>query len=88
MIIEKHYILCALFVILLTIILYGISKVAVKMTFGELSEDKAKIVEKNINKITNLMYIPQIILLIYVFTLGLYIPDYLNEIIKLAAISF
>lgn len=88
MIVEKHYILCALFVILLTIILYGISKVVIKMAFGELSEDKAKVVEKNINKITNLMYIPQIIMLFYVFTLGLHIPNYLNEIIKLATMSF
>ena len=88
MILDKHYILCGLFVLLLTIILYGIGRVVIKMAFGELSEDKAKVVEKNISKISILMYIPQIILLILVFTMGIYIPDCLNEIIKIAAGTF
>ena len=88
MILEKHFALCALFVFLLTIILYGIGRVVIKMAFDELSEDKAKVVEKNINKISILMYVPQVILLILVFTFGVYIPEWLNEIIKLAAGTF
>jgi hypothetical protein len=58
------------------------------MAFDEISEDKAKVVEKNINKISILMYVPQVILLILVFTLGVYVPEWLNEIIKLASGTF
>ncbi len=47
MILQKHYVLCVLFVLLLTIILFGIGRVVVKMTFGELSEDKEKLIEEN-----------------------------------------
>ena len=72
----------------MTIILYGIGRVVIKTAFDELSEDKAKVVEKNINKISILMYVPQVILLILVFTFGVYIPEWLNEIIKLAAGTF
>jgi hydrogenase-4 component F len=88
MIMEKHFVLCGLFVFLLTIILYGIGRVVIKMAFDELSEEKAKVVEKNINKVSILMYVPQVILLILVFTFGVYIPEWLNEVIKLAAGTF
>ncbi|MBR6722896.1 hydrogenase [bacterium] len=88
MILDKHYVLCGLFVFLLTIILYGIGRVVIKMAFDELSENKAKVVEKNINKVSILMYVPQVILLVMVFTFGIYIPQWLNEIIKLAAGTF
>ena len=88
MIAEKHYFLCALFVLLLTIVLYGIGKVVVGMTFGEKSEDKAETINKNKSKVTISMYIPQIIMLLLVFILGVYIPDPLNNIIKLAVFGF
>jgi hydrogenase-4 component F len=88
MILSHNYALCALFVLLLTIILYGIGKVVIKMAFSELSEDKVKLVEKNKSKVSVLMYIPQIIMLTIVFVMGIYIPQYLNEIIKLALGAF
>jgi hydrogenase-4 component F len=88
MILSHHYALCALFVLLLTIILYGIGKVVIKMAFSELSEDKVKLVEKNKSKVSIWMYIPQIIMLTIVFVMGIYIPQYLNEIIKLALGAF
>ena len=47
MIIEKHYVLCALFVLLLTIVLWGMGKVVIKMAFNKLSEDKAQNVLEN-----------------------------------------
>jgi hypothetical protein len=58
------------------------------MAFSELSEDKVKLVEKNKSKVSVLMYIPQIIMLTIVFVMGIYIPQYLNEIIKLALGAF
>ena len=88
MILQKHYVLCALFVLLLTIILFGIGRVVIKMAFGELSEDKVKLVEENKKKVSVLMYIPQVVMLVIVFMLGVYIPCHLNEIIKLAAGTF
>ena len=88
MIFQKHYILCALFALLLTIILFGIGRVVIKMSFGELSTDKAKVVENNKNKISFWMYLPQIIMLILVFTLGIYLPKCFDNIITLAALAF
>lgn len=88
MLLEKHYLLCALFVLLLTIVLYGIGKVVIKTAFGNVSEDKAKLIEENKNKVSVFMYIPQIVMLIIVFVLGIYIPTHLNNIINLAVAGF
>lgn len=88
MIIEKHYLLCVLFALLLTIILFGIGRVVIKMAFGELSEDKAKLIEQNKNKVSVFMYLPQMVMLIIVFVLGVYVPNCLDNIIKLAAGAF
>lgn len=88
MIADKHYVLCVLFALLLTIILFGIGRVVIKMAFGELSKDKAKLIEENKQKISMWMYIPQFVMLILVFVLGIYIPNCLNEIIKLSAGAF
>ena len=82
MILQKHYALCAIFVLLLTIILYGIGRVVVKTAFGNVSEDKAKIIEETRKKVTAYMYVPQFIMLILVFVLGVYIPPFLNDIIN------
>ena len=88
MLLEKHYLLCALFVLLLTIVLYGIGKVVIKTAFGNVSEDKAKLIEENKNKVSVFMYIPQIVMLVIVFVLGIYIPTHLNNIINLAVAGF
>ena len=88
MILEQHYILCILFVLLLTIVLFGIGRVVVKMTFGKVSEDKDKVVDKNRKKLSVFMYIPQFIMLIIVFVLGVYVPPFLNNIINCAVAGF
>ncbi len=82
---DGHYLMCIVFALLLTVILYGMAKVVLKMTFGTLSEEKQGIIEKNRGKITVSMYIPQVIMLTVVFILGIYISPVLNEIIKAAA---
>ena len=82
MILQGHYILCGLFVMLLTIILYGLAKVILKMSFANLNEDKAILVENNKKKVVVYMYIPQFVMLILVFVLGLYVPTFLNNIIN------
>ncbi len=88
MLVEGHYVLCALFVLLLTIILWGIGKVIINMTFSKLSEDKAPIIEKNRNKLCFSMFAPQFIMLLIVFILGVYIPPFLNDIINCAMAGF
>ncbi len=88
MLIRGNYALCALFVLLLTIVLYGIGQVVIKMAYGKLSEEKAKLVLENKKKITMLMYIPQFVMLLLVFVLGVYIPPFLNNIIKAAVLGF
>jgi len=88
MVAQKHYILCALFLLLLTIILYGIGYVVIKTAFGKISEDKSKLIAVNKDKLSVYMYIPQIIMLLVVFLLGLYIPPFLANIISLAVGNF
>jgi hydrogenase-4 component F len=88
MILQHHFVLCVLFVVLLTVILYGIGKVVIKMAFGKVSDDKAKVIEENRNKVSVLMYIPQVVMLIIVFILGIYIPPFLNNIINLTIAGF
>ncbi len=88
MIMQGHLLLCALFVLLLTIVLWGIAKVVIKMTFGKLSEDKEETVRANKKKFSILMYLPQVIMLLLVFVLGIYIPPFLNSMIILATAGF
>jgi len=85
---QHHYLLCGLFVLLLTIILYGISRVVVKTAFGNVSEDKIKSIEENKKKVVMCMYIPQFIMLAIVFILGVYLPPFLNEMITAAIAGF
>ena len=73
---------------MLTIILYGISRVVVKTAFGNVSEDKTKSLKENKNKIITCMYIPQFIMLAIVFMLGIYMPPFLNDIINAALAGF
>ncbi len=88
MLANGHYIMCIAFALLLTVILFGMARVVIKMTFGKLSEEKLEIIEKNRNKITVSMYIPQVIMLTIIFILGVYIPSGLNNIIKAALTGF
>lgn len=76
--IQKHYILCALFLFLLTIILYAMAKVVLKMVYGEKSQEKFEIAQSNLSKINYLMYIPQALMLVLAFVLGVYIPKVID----------
>ena len=58
------------------------------MAFGQESKDKEKIVEENKKKVTISMYVPQMIMLLIVFILGVYVPPVLNRVITLAAAGF
>ncbi len=82
MLIQKHYVLCVLFLFLLTVILYAMAKVVIKMVFGEKSEEKSEIASKNLSKVTISMYVPQCVLLTLAFVLGIYLPQFLDIVIR------
>jgi len=82
LILKNHFIIAAVFLILLTIILYGIGKAVINMSFGVIKP------EMKIEKITNkFMYIPQIVFMSVSIILGVYIPAFLNTLIQNAVIA-
>jgi hydrogenase-4 component F len=72
--IQKHFALCALFLFLLTIILFAMGRVVIKMAYGEKTPEKFERAVANLSKLDITMYIPQIVLLTFAFILGIYIP--------------
>ena len=80
MITKGHYILCGLFVILLTIVLYGLSKAVIKMSFGQANLEKNY--DENVKNVSFGMYLPQIVLLSMAFILGVYVPKFLDLMIN------
>lgn len=84
MFLQERYLLCVLFLILLTIILFGLSKAVISMAYGSISEEKYKELRNNVQKLSCSMYIPQVVLLAAAFILGIYIPETLNEVIQLS----
>ena len=88
MVIQKQYVLCGLFVILLTIILFGLAKSVIKMSFGEPNQNKLDTYKDNLKKVTLSMYAPQIVMLVLAFVLGCYIPPCLDSMIGSAVIGF
>ena len=65
---QNHYIMGAFFLLLLTIILYGLAKAVINMTANNTTQEKTQL--------SILMYIPQIVLLTLSFALGIYFPFY------------
>ena len=80
MITKGHYILCGLFVILLTIVLYGLAKAVIKMSFGQANLEKNY--DENVKNVSLGMYLPQIVLLSMAFILGVYVPKFLDLMIN------
>ncbi|MBR2429901.1 hypothetical protein IKB17_00355 [bacterium] len=84
---KNKIVLLIFFLLFLTIILYGLTKAILKMCFSELQvEDNKQFLSKI--KLNWSMYVPQIVLLIIVFVIGLYIPSYLIGLIKLTVVDF
>ena len=87
MIIEKQYILCGIFAVLLTIILYGLAKSVIKMSFGTPNENKIEVYKNNVPKLSLDMYIPQILMLTATFVLGVFLPDLLDNLIRATVVG-
>jgi len=78
---KQYYLLSIIFLILLTIILYGIGKSVIKMAFGKN--------ENNISyKLSPIMYLSPLILLICAFLMGIYINLDIMEMFKKAVVGF
>ena len=78
---ENKTVLCVLFLLLLTIILYGISKAVIKMAFSPVNAEKEAETKEAVKKLDWTMYAPQIIMLVMAFILGIYLPNYLANLI-------
>ena len=76
--IDKHFGLAGLFLLLITIVAYGIMRAVVKMSFSP-----SGIIEKTRLPLRN--YLPQTVLLFTVLILGFYIPTWLYNLIQEAA---
>ena len=76
---EGHYWMCTGFLLLLTIVIYGLSKAVFTMSVNSGKN------QENV-KLSWTMYAPQIVLLIIAFVMGIYLPYY--EIIANAVKGF
>jgi len=81
MLAEGRYIICGLFLILLTIILYGLAKSVIGMVFSPVNNNKVEEQKALAKTIDWKMYIPQIVLLLIAFVLGIYMPEHIINLI-------
>ena len=58
------------------------ARVVIKMVYGQKNEEKFEKAKNNLQKLTPWMYIPQFAMLICAFAFGIYIPEFLDVIIK------
>lgn len=92
MILNKHFLLMAVFLILLTIIIFGMAKRIIYMSYGkDISEAHNHNGHGRIFNVTRervslspLMYLPQIILLLISALAGLYMPGILSKLLEQA----
>lgn len=79
---EKNQIVFAIvFMLFLTVIIYGIGKSVIKMSFGEIKTSKI------IPVLSKGMYLPQVIYLAASVVLVIYMPSFINEILHNAALA-
>lgn len=76
MFLQHKYILCFIFLLFLTIILFGLSKATIKMCYSPINEDKYIELKEESKKLTIGMYLPQFIMLLMAFVLGIYMPNW------------
>lgn len=79
MFVKNQYELIIIFMALLTIIMYGITKSVIKMSFGDLKISKRDLL---LSKISFGMYAPQAVFLTISLVLGIYIPPFINQLLK------
>lgn len=85
MFLKGHFVMSALFLLLLTIVLYGLGKAVIGMTFSKKSHEDEP---KEIVKLSWTMYLPQVVMLILAFVIGIYMPTGLSQMILTAVAGF
>ena len=58
------------------------AKVVIRMVFGQKNDERFEKAKANLSKITFSMYFPQMVLLTVAFVLGVYIPKFLDIMIR------
>lgn len=74
---QGKFVLCIIFLLLLTIVLFGLARAVIRMCFTPVNEEK-KLLKKDFNW---QMYAPQYVMLLVAFVLGITLPLYLNNLI-------
>ena len=82
MFLKGHFIMCALFLLLLTIVLYGLGKAVVNMSFSAPTHEVEPV------KLSWTMYLPQVVMLILAFVIGIYMPQGLTQAILATVAGF
>ena len=86
MFLNGKYILCAIFLILLTIIIYGMGKAVLSMSFSTPEKEAGEL--KSGVKLNWTMYIPQAVMLILSFVLGVCMPEPVFTLFANAVVGF
>lgn len=88
LILKNQFAITGIFLILLTIILYGMGKSIMNMSFGNVKTGKTfchePILDKYIalNKLSFALYFPQIVFISISIVIGVYLPPFLTALIK------
>ena len=88
MLAEHKIALCIIFLLLLTIILYGLAKAVIRMSFLPVAQEKELEVKNAVKSLNWTMYLPQIVMLVLVFVWGLAMPKTLVAFITNTIIGF
>jgi hydrogenase-4 component F len=81
---NAHYFVAVVFLSLLTIIIYGMGKSLLRMSYGDISPHHTTL-EQTDRPLSWTMYFPQVVLLTISVIIGLYMPDLVNKLIQSAA---
>lgn len=88
LVVKNHFVIVIVILVLLTVILFGIAKIIINMSFGD---EKKVIPEANVDdkpEMTFSLYFPQVTMIIIALILGIYIPPFLDALIKNAVSGF
>ena len=80
--------ICLVFLLLLTIILYGLAKATIKMAYLPVVEEKRESLNIALKTLDYRMYLPQIVMLSLAFILGILMPESLVSLIEKTVIGF
>lgn len=85
---KKEFVLLAILVFLLTLIIYGIGKSVIKMSFGERAHDTNGAFSNSlmVKRLPLSMYVPQLVFILLLFILGIYLPPFLTKLIQSATL--